>query len=183
MQPEDQIYSRGDRSPAFILVMSLITCGIYLFFWYYQVYAELQDVHGVSPTGNGYFVDLLLVIITCGLWGVYVDYAISEKLNIIQERHGMAPNDTTTAAILLDLAAFFVGLTNLVTSMIQQDQLNKIRIAMAGTNTSSTGESSPAHQNSAPQGTTSAPDFPRPQTDYGPAGKSGSSGPDNNPYN
>ena len=133
----DEAASRGaplaiyERSPSFVLLMTLVTCGLYLFYWYYQIYDEMERVHGISPTGNAYFIDLLLVFVTCGLWGIYVDYEISNKLNDLQARYGMYPNDTTTTAILLDLAAFFVGLTNIVTSMIQQDQFNKVREAMA----------------------------------------------------
>lgn len=174
--PPDQKsqFTTGDRSPALILLLTLVTCGLYLIYWYYQVYEEMQQLHGLSPTGNDFFVDLLIVIITCGIWGIYVDFAISEKLNIIQKKYNLPHNDTTTTAILLDLAGFIVGLTNIITSMIHQDQLNTIRAAMTRANT---------QQPNYTESQSPRADLPFKPADISEQGKNPPAGEDSNPYN
>lgn len=115
------------RSPAAVLILSIVTCGIYLFFWYYAVYRELTILDGRTPTGNTYSLDLLLALITCGVWGIYVDYKISEQLGAVQTKLGMKTTDNTMAVVLLDVASYVtIFFTYFVTSAIQQDELNRI---------------------------------------------------------
>ena len=56
------------RSILSIIVLSIITCGIYyLFVW-------------VSIFNDSAITDLLLSIVTCGLWGLYCFWRYSKKL-------------------------------------------------------------------------------------------------------
>lgn len=116
------------RDPGIVLVLALFTCGFYLIYWYLRMYEEIEQLIGETPTGNAFWVDLLLYIFSCGLFGIWVDYKISERLNVLQQQRGMTgATDSTTLAIILDIAAYITGMfTNYVTSAIQQDQLNKI---------------------------------------------------------
>ncbi len=116
------------RDGGIVLVISVLTCGFYLFYWYYKIYEELEGLAGETPTGNGYWVDCLLNIVTCSLYGIFVDYKISQQIHALYLQH-QAPNppDTANTAILLDIAAFFTGyFTNFITSAIHQDHLNKL---------------------------------------------------------
>jgi hypothetical protein len=115
------------RDAGIVLVLSLFTCGLYLFYWYYKVYEELELLAGKTPTGNSYFVDLLLVIVSCSLWGIWVDYQISMQLNELQKERGITSPDSTMLAVGLDVCAYLTGMMcNYITSAVQQDQLNKI---------------------------------------------------------
>jgi Domain of unknown function (DUF4234) len=121
-----------DTSPALVLILSIVTCGLYLIYWYYSVYSDLNQLDGRTPTGNAYFIDFLLMIVTCGIWGIYVDYRISQQLNELQEKAGLAANDTTALVIILDVAAYVtIAFTYMISSAIQQDQLNKVMNALA----------------------------------------------------
>lgn len=134
------------RSPASVLILAIVTCGIYLFFWYYAVYRELEILDGRTPTGNSYSLDLLLSLITCGVWGIYVDYKISEQLGSIQTRLGMKTTDNTMAVVLLDVASYVtIFFTYFVTSAIQQDELNRIADATAGTIVTAKPDSGPTN--------------------------------------
>jgi hypothetical protein len=114
------------RDPALVLVLSFFTCGFYLIYWYYKVYEEFQTLIGQTPTGQAYWFDFILNIFTCGIYGIWVDYQISQRLNELQGSRGIVGPDSTTLAVMLDVAAYFTGmLTNVVTSAVQQDQLNK----------------------------------------------------------
>lgn len=116
------------RSPVFVLVMSLITLGFYLVYWYYTIYDQLRGIDGRTPTGNDFWIDFLIVIVTCGIWGVYVDYRISGQLNEIYARYGVEDqNDTTILVVILDVAGYITGyLTGVISSAIQQDQMNQL---------------------------------------------------------
>ncbi len=116
------------REPAFVLVLSIVTLGLYLPFWYHGIYEDLQALDGKTPTGRGYWLDFFFVIITFAIYGIWVDYQISLQIADFEERNGLGPvQDTSMIAVLLDVAAYFtVFFTNFVTSAIQQDQLNRV---------------------------------------------------------
>ena len=116
------------RDPGIVLVLALFTCGFYLIYWYFKMYEELEMLTGETPTGNDFWLDFVLYIVSCTLFGIWVDYKISEKLNDLQRQRGMAgATDSTMMAVVLDLAAYVTGMfTNYLTSAVQQDQLNKL---------------------------------------------------------
>ena len=113
------------RSVASVILLSIITCGFYLLFWYARVYQELRFFTGRTPTDNDYGLDLLLVIITCGIWGIYVDYKISLAIYEYQKDHGLFASDTSMVAVVLDVVGYLSGyFTGIVSSAIHQDLLN-----------------------------------------------------------
>lgn len=117
------------RDAGIVLVLGIFTCGFYYIYWYMKMYEELAQLSasGRTPTGHSFWLDFLLVILTCTLYGVYVDYLISEQLKEIAAERGLTTNDSSMTVVLLDLAAWITGfLTNYLSSSIQQDQLNKL---------------------------------------------------------
>ena len=116
------------REPALVLVLSIITFGIYLPFWYHGIYEDLQTLDGRTPTGHGFWLDFLFVILTVAIYGIWVDYQISQQIAQFEERNGLGPvQDTSIIAIILDVASYFTAFfTNFVTSAIQQDQINRV---------------------------------------------------------
>ncbi len=111
-----------------MLVLSIVTLGIYLPFWYHGVYEDLKTLDGRTPTGHGFWLDFLFVILTFAIYGIWVDYQISQQIAQFEERNGFGPvQDTSIVAIILDVASYFTAFfTNVVTSAIQQDQLNRV---------------------------------------------------------
>jgi hypothetical protein len=116
------------REPAFVLVLSIVTLGFYLPFWYHGIYEDLKTLDGKTPTGRGYWLDFFFVIVTFAIYGIWVDYQISLQISEFEERNGLGPvQDTSMISVILDVAAYFtVFFTNFVTSAIQQDQLNRV---------------------------------------------------------
>ena len=116
------------REPALVLVLSIVTFGIYLPFWYHGIYEDLQALDGRTPTGHGFWLDFLFVILTFAIYGIWVDYQISMQIAQFEERNGLGPvQDTSVIAIILDVASYFTAFfTNFVTSAIQQDQINRV---------------------------------------------------------
>ena len=68
------------------------------------------------------------MIITFGIYGIWVDYQISQQIAEFEDRSGLGPaQDTSIIAVILDVAGYVTGFfTNVVTSAIQQDQLNRL---------------------------------------------------------
>lgn len=109
------------RGVAFMILVTLITCGFYMIRWYFAVLGELTRA-GKSPTGNSPWLDFLLALLTCGLWGLFVDYRIAKTVAELQAAHGIVPpNDTTLVVLVLDI----VGL-GLIGSAVQQSEMNRL---------------------------------------------------------
>ena len=68
------------------------------------------------------------LIITLAIYGIWVDYQISQQIAEFEERNGLGPvQDTSVVALILDAVSFFTAFfSNFVTSAIQQDQLNRL---------------------------------------------------------
>jgi hypothetical protein len=116
------------REPALVLVLSVVTFGLYLPFWYHGIYEDLKALDGRTPTGHGFWLDFLFVLLTFAIYGIWVDYQISQQIAEFEERNGLGPaQDTTIIAVILDVASYAtVFVTNFITSAIQQDQLNRV---------------------------------------------------------
>lgn len=65
------------RSIAGMIILTVITCGIYYFIAFVQVFS---DINYESREGDSAITDLVLTIITCGLWSIYCFYKYSKKL-------------------------------------------------------------------------------------------------------
>jgi hypothetical protein len=116
------------REPGLVLVLSIVTLGFYLPFWYHGVYEDLQRLTGRTPTGHGFWLDFFFVFLTFAIYGIWVDYQISQQIAEFEEQNGLGPvQDTSIIAVILDAASYFTAFfTNFVTSAIQQDQLNRL---------------------------------------------------------
>lgn len=65
------------RSILSIIVLSIITCGIYYLFVWVSIFS---DINYTSRDNDSAITDLLLSIVTCGLWGLYCFWRYSKKL-------------------------------------------------------------------------------------------------------
>ena len=84
------------REPALVLVLSIITFGIYLPFWYHGIYEDLEALTERTPTGHGFWLDFLFVILTFAIYGIWVDYQISQQIAEFEERNGLGPVQDTS---------------------------------------------------------------------------------------
>lgn len=120
------------RGPALVLILILLTCGIYYFFFIYKVSQETQDFLGESDVSPG--TEVLLSLVTCGLWNVYWDYKMGKRMAQMCVRVGLPLTDNALLYLSLDLVGVggFASL-GLVNPVLQQDTLNRIwQAAMTG---------------------------------------------------
>jgi hypothetical protein len=108
-----------------VLLLMLITCGLYYFYWLYVISKEVEEFTGEADIPP--IVDLLLFILTGTLWGFVWDWRIGQKIAQMQERVGLPRNDESILYLVLDfLGAGPVAGLGIVVPLIQQSRLNQV---------------------------------------------------------
>ena len=110
------------RSIGLAVFFSIITCGIYMYYWMYKIDQEMNQLRGEVPNpGSGMVV--LFSIISCGIYGCYWHYKMGEK---IDELKG-TPGSSSTLYLILSILKYVVGSwTELINLGMQQDVINKV---------------------------------------------------------
>ena len=121
------------RSPVWVLILSIITCGVYYLYW---VYATSKDVDEfLGETDIPPIVHVLLFLFTGTLYGFFWDYIIGQKTVKMQRKVGLPEKDNTLLCIVLDvLGAGPVAGLGIIVPLIQQSSLNEIYDAAATRN-------------------------------------------------
>lgn len=107
------------RDPAMVLLLTIVTCGIYYFFWLYSVSQEIQDFLEEPDTSPG--LEVLLCFVTCGLYIFYWDYKTAQKIARMQQMTGLRITDNAILYLVLNLVG--IGFVN---ALIQQGHLNEV---------------------------------------------------------
>ena len=108
-----------------VIILSIVTCGIYYLIWMYQTSEEVNNTLGDTRDGPG--LEVLLTIVTCGIYGLYWLYKYNQKLVRLGNNMGVSLSDNSI--ICLVLAIF--GLT-VVALGIMQSQINELADKGAG---------------------------------------------------
>lgn len=99
-----------------VLLLTLVTCGIYSFVWMYQV-AEAMSQDRPNDGFQSGPMTVLLTLITCGLYSFYFMYILGNSLATFD------PKGTPNDGILYMLLNFCLGIVGI---LIAQDRINKI---------------------------------------------------------
>lgn len=118
------------REPWIVVVLGLVTCGLYLLYWQYVTTEELKTSTGRNDLNP--VLDLILGFVTCGIWVVYVSYRNAQVVHEQFVRHSLQHEDKSTLIVILYVAALFNGLTALIAPMILQDEYNKMSDRVGG---------------------------------------------------
>lgn len=75
------------------IILSLITCGIYSLYWFYNV---AKDLNTVKSDGNEMSPGavVLLSLITCGIYGIIWAYKSGEKIDELSSMRGVQSSNT-----------------------------------------------------------------------------------------
>ena len=106
------------RSIGVCILLSIITFGIYMFYWMYKVNDDVAVVSGEPPITTGGML-ILLTIVTCGIYGIYWAYTTGEKLDRVRASHG---EPTGSLGVLYLVLEFFIAP---VAIALMQSELNK----------------------------------------------------------
>ena len=113
-------------------MLILLTCGIYCLYFIYVVSQETQDFLEEPDISPG--LEVLLSMVTCGLWNIYWDYRMGKRIAQMSRQAGLPPTDNAVLCLVLDLVGIggFLSL-GLLNPILQQDGLNRVwRAAESG---------------------------------------------------
>ena len=103
-----------NRSLIAYILLSVITCGIY---GYYFIYKLAKDVNQMCDDGDdvgGLIAYILLSFVTCGLYSYYWFYKIQNKLHNAAPKYGVVVSENgTTVLVWLIFGALLCGLGSL----------------------------------------------------------------------
>lgn len=108
------------RSIPMLVVLNIVTCGIYYAYWLYKTTDEIKNFmerDDINPT-----LELVLSIVTCGLYTFYWYYKYGKILYLeMTKKAGMdSTEDSTVLLIVLNLFMYVIACA------IFQDKLNAI---------------------------------------------------------
>ena len=104
-----------ERNIALCIVLSIVTCGIYMIYWIYKLNEELNALAGEQEATSGGLV-ILFSFITCGIYLLYWNFKMGERGDKIKGVYGGSTN------VLYLILAFF-GL-RIVNYALMQDTIN-----------------------------------------------------------
>ena len=120
MQPQSGgIMTPGEkRDPIMVLILGILTCGIYAIYWVYKTSSEIRDALGREDINPA--LDAVLSLLTCYIWLIYLAYKYPQLLLQLQERAGLPRNDISLVSLILAI----VGLSPISFFMIQSELNN-----------------------------------------------------------
>lgn len=112
-------YRPPNRSIALCIILSIVTCGIYAYYWMYKLNEEMGKVSGRTEMNGGLVI--LLSIVTCGIYLFIWEFQQGQKVDELKTKNGLASSSTNV--IYLVLAIF--GLS-MVSMALEQNELNAV---------------------------------------------------------
>jgi len=108
----------SERGLALYVILSVVTCGLFSIYWFVVLAGDIAKLRGTAePKG---VTDLIISILTCGIYYLVCFYRYSKFIVEIQEKRGVKVNDISTIALIMGL---FVGLVSLA---LIQNEVNKL---------------------------------------------------------
>ncbi|MCI8650521.1 MAG: DUF4234 domain-containing protein [Anaerotruncus sp.] len=111
------------KSIPMIIILSLVTCGIYYLFWLYQTTTEVNNTVGDTSESAG--MELVLILVTCGIYSLYWYYKYCKKLVRLCEQVGAPQTDNSLVCLILAVFGF-----SIVSGAIMQSQINMLADGM-----------------------------------------------------
>ncbi|MEI0539252.1 DUF4234 domain-containing protein [Brachyspira pulli] len=108
------------RSIPMLVILSIVTCGIYYFYWIYKTTDEIKNFmesEEINPT-----LELILSIVTCGIYTYYWYYKYGKIVYLeMTKKAGLdSTEDSTILLVILNLFMYVIS------AAILQDKLNTI---------------------------------------------------------
>lgn len=104
------------------LILSVVTCGIYGWYWMYCVTEEIGEASGDKSISGGMAVFLTLV--SCTFFGIYWAYKMGELLEKAKFERGESVTSSDLPILYLILQIIELLFVNLA---LMQNELNKLQ--------------------------------------------------------
>lgn len=109
------------RNIGLAIVFTMITCGIYGFYWLYKMTEEVHCLVGRRTTASGGMV-ILYTLLSCGIYSFYWMYKMGETMTEAKMMRGMHA-DQNSALLYIVLAIFALGI---VSEALIQSSINDV---------------------------------------------------------
>ena len=114
---EEIIYTDvAPRSIPIAIILSFVTCGIYMLYWIYRLNDEINEL-AQDETAPGGGLVIILTVLTCGIYGLYWYYRMGEKCDYIAQTH------TSNNVLYLVLGIFGLGIVSIA---LRQYTVNRV---------------------------------------------------------
>ncbi|MCR5153871.1 MAG: DUF4234 domain-containing protein [Lachnospiraceae bacterium] len=108
------------RDLALYIILSIVTCGIFMFVWMAFVVNDVNEMTGHPNDMSGGLV-VLLSIITCGIFWFIWSYMLGDKIdNYKFEKYGLPKSNNGVVYLILSI----FGLS-IVTLALAQNEINQ----------------------------------------------------------
>ena len=111
-----------ERSPITVIILGMVTCGFYVWYWWYKTTAELKEATGDESLNPG--MDLLLAAVTGGLWGIYVEHRNAKKVHAILEQRDPGRKDQSQTIMIMRIVGLFIAFTAFYAMYLTQQEYN-----------------------------------------------------------
>ncbi len=98
--PSEIRHMETDRSIVTVVLLSIITCGIYGFYFVYKCAQDMNTMCDDDEETGGLAVYILLSMVTCGLYGIYWEYKLANRLQKNAPAYGMQFEENGTTVIM-----------------------------------------------------------------------------------
>lgn len=108
------------RNIALCIILSIVTCGIYMWYWIYKLTEDVNKLTGDPNATSGGMV-ILLSIITCNVYMWYWLYKQGDAIDQVKASRGLPSGNS--GILYLILAIFGLGI---VSYALMQNELNQL---------------------------------------------------------
>lgn len=104
---------KTDRGIVMYIILTIITCGIYAFYFIYKLAQDVNEMckEDGKKTG-GLIAFILLSYVTCGLYALYWNYQVAKRLQMNAPKYGITVKESGTTILLwctVGLLLFGIG--------------------------------------------------------------------------
>ncbi len=110
----------GEKNIALMIILSIITCFIFNFYWNWVKMKVVNGFLGKDEYNFGLW--FVFTLLTCGIYHIYHEYKMGQSLVDIQVRNNLKENKDLPIVGLIG-ALFGVAI---VVDAIHQDEINKL---------------------------------------------------------
>lgn len=111
------------RNQALVVIFSILTCGIYFYYWMYVLTRDVEfSLDKSDGSCNQPGLAVLYSIITCGIYQYYWWFKQGKRMAQLQAERGLAVSDNSVVYLLLQ----FFGLSVVSQVLLQSDMNNVI---------------------------------------------------------
>ncbi len=107
-----------ERNIAMVIILSLITCGIYGIYWFVKMTDEAKQLSSSDNAGGG--LAFVYTLITCGIYTIYWNYKMGKNMYEAGQKYEINIEDNSVIYLVLSL--FGLGI---VSECLMQNDLNK----------------------------------------------------------